>query len=269
MDAEKEAQIVTNPSQNSHLVLLLCYLRLLRNMKTLCTPRVDCQPRNDIYNVSIQFLNVFFTYMATVSMPWRATNFIHAAGCGCPRRENAPGHDLYGQISDDVWFHVPLRKRIVILVFLLLNCITQHINQVTRIVYYNYDLQNEFPGNMWTNIFFGASMICAAVGGGLIGYHTGKVRATNPQRFGKGPVELVRDLVHKYVLKQEQEEAVEVEQGDGGGQEESGNAGQAEEAVVQEEGTPSQAGAPRDPTREPLKRSVIVASRSSLRMFAL
>jgi len=225
----------------------------LMGWQTLCRPRTDCNPRNDIYNVAIQFLNVFFTYMATVSMPWRCTNFLHTTGWSCPYRENAPGHDLFGQVTDDVWFHVSLRKRIVILLFLLLNCVSQYANQVTRIVYYNYDLQNEFPGNMWTNIFFGLSMICAAIGGSLMGYHTGKVRATDPERFGLGPVELVRDMYHKIFHREGPSER----ENDAPGAEPHRT--RASEAVESEF----------DPTRAPSRRSVIDVNRSSLRMFAL
>eukprot|EP00977_Amphora_coffeiformis_P011472 scaffold2767_cov177-Amphora_coffeaeformis.AAC.46 len=125
--------------------------------------------------------------------------------------------------------------------------------QVTRIVYYNYDLQNEFPGNMWTNIFFGLSMICAAIGGSLMGYHTGKVRATDPERFGLGPVELVRDMYHKIFHREGPSER----ENDAPGAEPHRT--RASEAVESEF----------DPTRAPSRRSVIDVNRSSLRMFAL
>jgi hypothetical protein len=147
----------------------------------------------------VQFLNGFFTYMATVSMPWRCSNMLHTLGWACPRRERSPGHDLYGQVTDDVWFSVPLRQRAWILQYLLWNCLTQYANQVTRIIYYNYELQNEYPGNLWTNLFFGLSMLCAATGGTLMAYHTGKVRARDPARFGPGPVQLARDLYKQVV----------------------------------------------------------------------
>ena len=197
-------------------------------------------------------------------MPWRCTNFLHTTGWGCPHRENAPGHDLYGQVTDDVWFHVPLRKRVVILLFLLFNCLTQYANQVTRIIYYNYDLQNEFPGNMWTNIFFALSMICAAIGGSLMGYHTGKARKTDPERFGLGPVELAREMYNKTfhpdkVQPEGEVPAVAVEA----------------DIAAQRTGTEShrkrahEAESDFDPTRAPLRQSVIDVNRSSLRMFAL
>jgi hypothetical protein len=39
---------------------------LLMGWHTLCHPVTDCEPRNTVYNISIQILNGFFTYMAIV-----------------------------------------------------------------------------------------------------------------------------------------------------------------------------------------------------------
>lgn len=244
----------------------------LMGWQTLCRPRTDCQPRNDIYNIAIHFLNVFFTYTATVSMPWRCVNFLHTTGWACPYRENKPGHDLYGQVTDDVWFHVPLRQRLVIIVILLLNCLTQYANQVTRIIFYNYDLQNEFPGNLWVNIFFALSAICALVGGCLMGHHTGKIRATDPERFGLGPIELAQDMWkqwrHKTSSSENDDNAPDAE--DAG----ATTTTPAEDAAASERAhhhrRASEAALPEfDPTRSPHRHSVIDVNRSSMRMFAL
>ena len=237
----------------------------LMGWQTLCRPRTDCQPRNDIYNIAIHFLNVFFTYMATVSMPWRCVNFLHTTGWACPFRNNEPGHDLYGQVTDDVWFHVPLRQRLVILIILLLNCLTQYANQATRIIFYNYDLQNEFPGNMWVNIFFGLSMICAVIGGCLMGHYTGKIRATDPERFGLGPIELAQDMWKQWRQKKSASEtnddndAAAASPTENVGSERPHHSRRASEAALPEF----------DPTRAPQRHSVIDVNRSSMRMFAM
>ena len=124
---------------------------LLIGAQRMCRPRTDCEPRNWWYNFSVQALNVLFTYMVTVSMPWRCTNALHLFGVGCPVRSNAQGKNLYGLDVHDIWFHVPIAKRRWIIVFLLLNCLTQYANQATRIVYHDFESQNEAPGNIWTN----------------------------------------------------------------------------------------------------------------------
>jgi len=173
----------------------------LMGWQTLCRPRTDCSPRNEIFNVSIQVLNVFFTYMATVSMPWRCANMLHTLGWSCPYRNNAPGHDIYGLPSRDVWYHLPLRKRFWILFILLLNCLTQYANQATRIVYYNYELADSFPGNLWTNVFFVSSMICAGIGGALMAFHTGRLRKNYPGEFGPGPLSYAKQIWLQYCGK--------------------------------------------------------------------
>ena len=131
--------------------------------------------------------------MCTVAMPWRCTNALHAFGWAVPRRDNADGLDLYGRPSRDVWFHLPLRHRRTITVTLLLNVLTQYVNQATRIVFWSYQLQGHFPGNVWTNVFFGLSMLCAAVGAAHLLVAEERVRRDHPQLFEPGPVQQLRD----------------------------------------------------------------------------
>ncbi|GKY97702.1 hypothetical protein MPSEU_000728400 [Mayamaea pseudoterrestris] len=161
----------------------------LMGWQTLCRPRIECEPRNDVYNISVQILNGLFTYMAIVAMPWRCANGLHVFGLGLPPRDNSDGKDLYGIDSPDIWFHVPRRHRRIITTTLLMNCIFQFINQGTRIVFWNYGLQDQYPGNLWTNIFFGSSMLCAAVGALHIVIIEGKVQKRNPELFEPGPIQ--------------------------------------------------------------------------------
>ena len=249
---------------------------LLIGAQRMCRPRTDCDPRNGWYNISIQILNILFTYMATVSMPWRCTNAIHLFGMGCPMRSNAKGKNLYGLDVNEIWFHVPIARRRGIIIFLLLNCLTQYANQVTRIVYFSYSLQNQSPGNIWTNgtyhtcmvssllcnngrqlmdhdsilnqfnsiqsnsiyvVFFASSMICAAIGGGWQGYEESILRKADPVLFPPGPLQLAK----QYLCCKDKEEK--------------------EEAPVAIEG--------QDPTRAKTNRAVIPLSRSSMRLWAM
>jgi hypothetical protein len=147
------------------------------------------EPRNVIYDIAVQFLNVLFTYMATFALPWRVTNFIHVFGWGRPYRDNHDGKDLYGRDSRDVWFHIPLMHRRTISVILLLNCVFQYINQLTRIIFWSYAKQNRFPGNLWTNIFFVLSMLCAGIGAAHLIVIEGRVRRLKPDLFEPGPIQ--------------------------------------------------------------------------------
>lgn len=246
----------------------------LMGWQTLCRPRTDCEPRNEIYNASIQALNIFFTYMATVSMPWRCTQFLHTVGWACPRRSNAPGLDLYGLPSDDVWFHVRPRNRALVLFFLLWNCLTQYANQVTRIVYYNYELQNRYPGNFWTNIFFGLSMLCAAIGGALMVHFTSHVRQKDPEFFGPGPIQTA--ITAFQTFRDRMKDPTNGSNGDGLGDnvvasnshlsmspsERSRLSGVSEFDHFASESI--------DPTREPQRRSIVSgASRSNMRLWGM
>ena len=127
------------------------FFSLLIGAHGVCTPRTDCDPRNWWNNLSIQLLVVLFTYMAVITMPWRYTHALHLFGLCCPRRSNDDGKNIYGLDDDDVWFHIPLFTKRCIIVLLLLNCIAQYLNQVTRIVYYSYELsQATVAGRAWT-----------------------------------------------------------------------------------------------------------------------
>lgn len=166
----------------------------LMGWQTLCdTPSsTNCEPRNQIYNASVQILNGLFTYMAVVSLPWRCTQLVHAFGVTCPNRTNKLGHDIYGVWSHDVWYHIPLWHRQGILVCLLLNCLTQYANQATRLIYRTYELQSTSPGTIWVNVFFGLSMILAGIAGLWMGLISECIRKQNPERFGPGPIQILQ-----------------------------------------------------------------------------
>lgn len=175
---------------------------LLCGWQNLCfkPKRTDCNPRNDLYNITIQILNVCFTYMAIISMPWRCTNLIHLSGGACPRRPYEDGFDLYGKPTNDIWFHIPRKARVIIMVQLLFNCLFQFCNQATRIIYYTYELQGKMPGQFWTNIFFVLSMLTSLTGGIHIAVEESKLRKKDPG-FGPGPI----DIIKEYIKKKDQE----------------------------------------------------------------
>lgn len=240
----------------------------LMGWQSLCRPRTDCDPRNQIYNISVQILNGLFTYMVTVSMPWRCTNAMHIFGWGCPYRDNTPGLDLYGLVSHDVWYHVSLYHRKWIVIFLLLNCLTQYANQATRIVYWNYDVQNVSPGNIWTNVFFVSSMLFAAIGGIYLGIVTEKIRKADFERFGPGPVQMIQ----KYWVETFPSWACECCMGykDAEVIKDEANDSDIRSSMQDQVGEMPPIEHGHDPTRDKLDRTVVRGgSRSNLRMFAM
>jgi Protein of unknown function (DUF2985) len=249
------------------LVLILVILDgaffffLLVGWHAMCdTPsRADCDPRNYWYNWSIQVLNVLFTYMNTVSMPWRCTQLIHIMG-SCPPRENAVGHGLYGFGNDpDIWYWIPLRQRLGITIILLNNCIMQFANQATRIVYSDFDSQNEFPGNVWTNVFFVASFACGGIGAGWMLYEMGKIREAMPGKFGPGPIDSMKVALAARQPKGKQDADQE------------GEEQQQQQQSPDVEAQPSASIRPPDPTRESRRRALVGKGdgRSGARLFAM
>jgi Protein of unknown function (DUF2985) len=178
------------------LVLIIAdgalFFFLLMGWQAMCRPRRDCEPRNEVYNISIQFLNILFTYTALLAMPWRMANFWHLIGLSCPRRSNALGCNLYGLPDADVWFHIPNPKRLGITVIFLFNCLFQFINHGTRVYFYNYARQDKYPGNIWTSAFFAASFLCAGIAATWLTVESARLRKAFPGKFGLGPMEMVK-----------------------------------------------------------------------------
>mmetsp|Transcript_16922 Transcript_16922/g.24826 ORF Transcript_16922/g.24826 Transcript_16922/m.24826 type:complete len:359 (-) Transcript_16922:177-1253(-) len=164
---------------------------LMAGWHNMCEPKLDCEPRNFWVNMSIQILNVLFTYLVTISLPWRMTMICRLYGDSCGREPIRPlsvGLDLYGRPTELIWFHIPISRLKIIILLLIANTLTQYANQVTRIVYYSYDLSNNAPGNIWVNVFFAASISCSVLAG-IVQIHAENVlRKANPEKF---PADLV------------------------------------------------------------------------------
>ena len=173
---------------------------LLIGAQNMCTPRTNCNPRNWWYNFSIQFLNVLFTYLATISLPWRLSNAAHLFnGSGKHNRSSDAGLDLYGRPTEKIWYHISQSRRRLIVFFLILNSLTQYANQASRIIYYSFELQNVFPGTLWTNLFFMLSMMCAAVAGFLQLHAEMGLRKVHPETFP--PIATLFETLGGYLSK--------------------------------------------------------------------
>ena len=168
---------------------------LLVGWHGMCTPRMDCELRNWWFNWSLQVLTGLFTYTATVALPWRLIHFWHTAGLTA--RKHAVGHDLYGWPTKDIWFHIPPSRRLGIIIALLMNAFTQYANQAARIMYYNYDLQNEH--GFAVTFFAMMSFFFAFVAGCWLLWESGKLRKENPELFDDGgaPLDIAREWFDK------------------------------------------------------------------------
>lgn len=227
----------------------------LMGWQTVCdTPsKTDCSPRNEIYNLTVQILVWLFTYTATVSMPWRCANAIQIFGCGI--RDNWKGLDLYGRPTNEVWFHIDLCNRGGIIVCLVLNCLLQYANQATRIIFYNYELQDTYPGVYWVNIFFALSFVMGGVGALWSTICCERLRKQHPGRFGPGLAKVAKQYwrtIWSWVLcRQFQEEPSEGELDEYEEEE--------KEAEIEDDED--------DPTHTPF--NILGAQRAGLRLFGM
>lgn len=190
----------TRPVQYLGIVVLVLVIAdgalfffFLMGWQTLCNnpARTNCEPRNSVYNASIQVLTGLFTVMAVLSFPWRLTQASHAFGWNRRARNSTlVGRDLYGVPSHDVWYHIPRCHRQGITSLLVMSCILQYLNQASRILFRTYQQQSTFPGTMYVNLFFAASFLTAFAGGVWMASISERIRRQNPTKFGPGPIQV-------------------------------------------------------------------------------
>ena len=167
---------------------------LLIGAHAMCnTPsRFNCDPRNYWYNFSIQFLNVNISYLAIISLPWKLAHAVHLS---CSPRSCEVGLNLYGQPTEEIWFHIPPNKRRVIVGLLVVNSFAQYTNQTMRIIYSTYERQSTFPGNLLTSVFFFTSFSCAIVAAIRQLHAEGAIRKAQPGRFPPGPLTVAKRYI--------------------------------------------------------------------------
>ena len=156
---------------------------LLVGMQTMCTPLLNCQPRNWWLNWSIQLLNVNFTFGALVALPWRLANSWHLWGLACPGRANDDGLDLYGRETEEIWFHIPRNHRRGINAIFLGNAVSQFVNHAMRCVYHTYATSNEMPGQVLVNVFFILAFVLAGWGAVYLARREAALRKDQPGRW--------------------------------------------------------------------------------------
>jgi len=137
---------------------------------------------NYLMNISLQILCALFTLDAVEELPWRFANAVHLRG-----PHAAAGKNFYGRHTDAVWFNLSERCRLVVVALQLANVAFQFANQATRIVYPTYKSTEAPPGSIWVNVFFVAAFAAAIAAAVYQGKHEARLRAKEPERFGKAP----------------------------------------------------------------------------------
>jgi Protein of unknown function (DUF2985) len=107
-------------------------------------------------NISIQALNVVFTYAAIANFPFRCRKLIRLY-----RVYDTVEITYEGLPSTEILDYVAWIDRRNIWVILILNCVFQFINQLFRIKYHTFELSNNGIAVLWVNLFFVGSFACA------------------------------------------------------------------------------------------------------------
>ena len=135
-------------------------------------------------NLDIQILTGLFTIKAIICFPWRAAALWHLlSNYGSsdkraihqwirhnpffPARCNALGHDFFGQLTEEPFFRIPHRPRLLLALLNVGDCVFQVLNQATRVYFYTYARANTAPGNFWVDFFWPMSLVCGVVGGNI------------------------------------------------------------------------------------------------------
>jgi len=142
-------------------------------------------------NLCMQILTAEFTYILSLTAPWRLGNVLHlwAKEFGLKRRCNAEGFDLYGRPTNGIWFWIPTRKRKLIVALLFGNLFFQYATQLCRILWPTYADSQTVLGAIFINFTFVSSIICGISSGSLQGNCEGQVRKEHPDKFPPTPLE--------------------------------------------------------------------------------
>jgi len=142
--------------------------------------------KTDWANVAIQTVRGLLTYQCLFIVgPWRFTNFWHLTLSG---RSCAPGLDLYGRPTDSVWFHMPEKRRMGVILALLGNIFFQVCLQIAAIRYYSYSLDQSAPGTLLGLTFMLSSIGCAICGAFKQSTAEHDMHKSDPDRFPPNPV---------------------------------------------------------------------------------
>ena len=68
---------------------------------------------------------------------------------------------------------------------------------IINFIFYSFELQKVFPGNLWTNLFFVMSMVCAALGGFMQLHAELKLRKVHPDKFPPALFETLGEYLAK------------------------------------------------------------------------
>ena len=133
-------------------------LAVVFGLHTICEPVLDCQPRNAILNIVIHHINILGTALNIEALPWRWFQYKQL-------RDKRPVD------STVLWWNYSHGFRAFQVYMLLGAALTQFLNHLSRMVYYDYDSSNAFPGVLFT---CSSSYLIKQI---LLAWHTAAIRS--------------------------------------------------------------------------------------------
>lgn len=100
------------------------------------------------------------------------------------------GLDFYGRPTKGIWFHIPPRKRKIVVVLLNANAVFQYATQATRFAWSSFDASQAMPGVLWINLTFVSAIGCGIASGIAQGCVEGGVRKAKPGEFPPTPMDI-------------------------------------------------------------------------------
>ena len=158
---------------------------------------------NELANASIQVLTLLFTYILSLTAPWRVGNAVHLWGT---RRQSAAGLDLYGRPAQGIWWHIPPTQRKRIVALLMVNLSFQYLTQLCRIGWSSYTASQTVAGAVLINLTFVTSLLAGIGSGAYQGACEDAVRKASPGVFPPTPLAFALEA-GKRRLKEAREEA--------------------------------------------------------------
>jgi hypothetical protein len=146
----------------------------------------DQSEADELGNVCIQILTALFTYIISLTLPWRLANVAHL---WFSRRSCDAGNDLYGRPTNSIWFHIPRDTRRCVVGLLIANAFFQYATQTCRFVWNSYAASQTPVGAAMINSTFALSILCGMSSGIWQGCAEGKIRKASPDRYPPTPME--------------------------------------------------------------------------------
>lgn len=125
-------------------------LAVVFGLHKICSPVLDCEPRNTILNIVIHHINILGTALNIEALPWRWFQYKQL-------RDKRPVH------STVLWWNYSHGFRAFQVYLLLGAALTQFLNHLSRMVFYDHESSNAWPGVLFCNLFIGLHAIILTI----------------------------------------------------------------------------------------------------------